>query len=107
VVSQSDNRANGGVKSITQVIEGLRRLRPIVVTQAETAASERWRDLGCAVHIWNFGAADVRTRSALQANSQMFRLVQSTRCRLVHCNDISALWNTAFGARLAGAAVIL
>src|SRR4051812_20678857 len=107
VVSQSGKRANGGVESITQVLENLRRVRPIVVTHLETPATQRWRDAGCEVHAWKFSEDGVKARSALRTNRQTFRLVRETGCRVVHCNDISALWHTAFGARLAGATVIL
>jgi glycosyltransferase involved in cell wall biosynthesis len=107
VVTQSGNRANGGVESITQVLENLRRVSPIVITQIETPATQRWRDAGCELHAWDFSKGGIQTRSALQTNVRMFRLVRASGCRVVHCNDISALWHTAFGARLAGAKVIL
>jgi glycosyltransferase involved in cell wall biosynthesis len=104
VVTQSENRANGGVESLTQVLERLRRVKPLVVTQLETRATRRWRDSGSEVLVWPMPRP--RPASLLGANLRMFKLIRSTNCRVVHCNDILALWHTAFGARAAGAAVV-
>jgi glycosyltransferase involved in cell wall biosynthesis len=104
VVTQSGNHANGGVESITQVLEHLRRVRPLVVTQMETRINRRWRDAGCEVLIWSMPAP--RPTSLVRTNQLMFKLLRSTGCRIVHCNDILALWHTAFGARMAGARVV-
>lgn len=104
VVTQSGARANGGVESITQVVERLRNVRPLVVTQVETDFNLRWRDAGAAVRVWPMPSLGIA--SLLKNNLRAFRLVRSEGCRVVHCNDIHALWQTAFGARLAGAAVV-
>ena len=42
-VFQNGSRANGGVESITQVIEGLIETPRLVVTNAETSVTKRWR----------------------------------------------------------------
>lgn len=104
VVTQSGARANGGVESITQVVERVRNVRPLVVTQAETDFNRRWRDAGACVRVWPM--ASLGLASLLKNNARAFRLVRAAGCRVVHCNDIHALWQTAFGARLAGAAVV-
>ena len=104
VVTQSGARANGGVESITQVIERLRGVRPLVVTQAETAFNRRWREARARVSVWPMPSLGVA--SLVKNNLRAFRLVRAAGCRVVHCNDIHALWQTAFGARLAGAAVV-
>jgi glycosyltransferase involved in cell wall biosynthesis len=106
VVSQSGSRANGGVESISEILQRLRRVKPIVVTHRETAVTQRWREAGYSVKAWPMDANGVRMISALASNLKMFRLVRTTGCRVVHCNDIAALWHTAFGARLAGAKVV-
>src|ERR1043165_8429271 len=104
VVTQSGNRANGGVESITQVLENLRRVKPVVVTQMETKANSRWRAAGSEVLVWPMPAP--RLSSLLRANLRMYKLIRRTKCRVVHCNDILALWHTSFGARAAGASVV-
>jgi glycosyltransferase involved in cell wall biosynthesis len=106
VVSQSGSRANGGVESISEILQRLRRVKPIVVTHRETAVTQRWREAGYSVKAWPMDANGVRMISTLASNLKMFRLVRTTGCRVVHCNDIAALWHTAFGARLAGAKVV-
>jgi glycosyltransferase involved in cell wall biosynthesis len=104
VVTQSGARSNGGVESITQVVERVRNVRPLVVTQAETDFNRRWRDAGAAVRVWPMPSLGIA--SLVKNNVRAFRLVRAAGCRVVHCNDIHALWQTAFGARLAGAAVV-
>jgi len=104
VVTQSGNQANGGVESITQVLEHLRQVRPLVVTQMETRINRRWREAGCEVLIWPMSAP--RPTSLVRTNRLMFKLLRSNGCRVVHCNDILALWHTSFGARMAGARVV-
>jgi glycosyltransferase involved in cell wall biosynthesis len=104
VVTQSGARANGGVESITQVVERLRGVRPVVVTQSETPFNRRWRDAGARVKVWPMPSLGLV--SLIKNNLRAFRLVRSEGCHVVHCNDIHALWQTAFGARAAGAAVV-
>jgi glycosyltransferase involved in cell wall biosynthesis len=104
VVTQSGARSNGGVESITQVVERLRGVRPLVVTQSETAFNQRWRDAGASVRVWPMPSLGLA--SLVKNNLRAFRLVRAEGCRVVHCNDIHALWQTAFGARAAGAAVV-
>jgi glycosyltransferase involved in cell wall biosynthesis len=105
-VTQSGKQANGGVESITAVLERLREVKATVVTQTETPANVCWQNAGCKVQVWKTAEETLKIGSALRTNLRMFRLLRSSGCRVVHCNDISAVWNTAFGARLAGAAVI-
>ncbi|HZT59132.1 MAG TPA: glycosyltransferase family 4 protein [Pyrinomonadaceae bacterium] len=104
VVTQSGSRANGGVESITQVLENLRGVRALVVTQAETRFNRRWREAGARVLVWPMPSLGLV--SLLKNNLRTFRLLRSEGCRVVHCNDIYALWQTAFGARAAGARVV-
>lgn len=118
-IMQTGTRANGGVESITQVIERVRRIRPIVVTQIETPVNRRWCDAGAEVHVWpipysmgsSFNQSTLKARlqriqSLLQTNRRMYKLVQSTGCSVVHCNDSTALWHTALGARMGKAMVV-
>jgi glycosyltransferase involved in cell wall biosynthesis len=112
VVFQTRNRANGGVESITQVVERARRIRPIMVTQLETETTQRWRDAGLAVHVlsaayeaWSEGRAAIR--HALRNNVWAAEWVRRERLRVVHVNDVRAWTNTAPGARAAGARVVL
>jgi glycosyltransferase involved in cell wall biosynthesis len=111
-IFQTGNRANGGVESITQIIERARRVRPVVVTQLETPTTERWRRAGLEVRVrpaafesWSGGPAGARHIPANQA--WMAELVRRRRFRVVHVNDITAFVNLGIGARLAGARLVL
>jgi glycosyltransferase involved in cell wall biosynthesis len=104
IVFQTGNLANGGVESITQVLERLQRVRPIVITQIETPVNQRWREAGCEVHVWPMSRH--RTVSVTEYNYRIYKLLRSSRCSVIHCNDILSVWHAAFGAQAAGAAVI-
>jgi glycosyltransferase involved in cell wall biosynthesis len=120
VVFQAGSRADGGVESVTQLIERLRGFRVLVVTQAETPANERWRRAGAEVVVWRLpyvmgtsragrswrdGRA-ARLGSTLATNLRCFRLLRARGIGVVHCNDVLALLHVGFGARAAGARVI-
>ena len=116
---QTENRANGGIESLTQIIERLQQVQPIIVTQAKTPVNERWRRAGAEVQVWPFarrsgGPTDESSlrqkgrlaRAMARANAAIYRLVRERACRVVHCNDIRMLWHAGWGARLAGAQVV-
>lgn len=120
VVFQSGSRANGGVESVTQVIERLEGFRVTVVTQLETPVNDRWRGAGAEVVVWSLpyamgssrqaaGWRDGRLARALSlaaTNLRFARLLRARGARVAHCNDILSLMHAGFGARLAGARVI-
>lgn len=119
VIFQSGRRANGGVESITQVIERLQRVRPIIVTQLETPVNERWRRAGIDVYVWplpydlssaffsgGWHERQQKLRSLVWTNLCLFHLARRSDCHVVHCNDMDALWHTVFGAKAAGAKIV-
>lgn len=113
-VLQSGSRANGGVESVTQVIENLEGTRAIVVTQRSTPINDRWRSAGADLHVWPYGRRRTtgglrRVRQILDlawTNYRAYRLIRRRKIRVVHCNDLISLWNLGWGARAAGAAVV-
>ncbi len=115
VLCQTTSLANGGLESMTQILGAIGVPR-VVVTDRESRFTQRWRDLGCDVHVWPIpddGAGPVRvtTRAARAAklvgyNARVAELVRSRGARVVHANDIRAFWFSALGARAAGARVV-
>ena len=116
-IYQSGHRANGGVESVTQVIEQLRGVRPLVITQRETSTNERWRRAGAEVHVWSWEphtenspviVRAVRRGAALLANNlRAYRFIRNTDVRVVHANDVRAFWRVALGAKAARARVLV
>jgi glycosyltransferase involved in cell wall biosynthesis len=119
VIFQTGSSANGGVESITQVIEHSPHLRPTIVTQIATPVNDRWARAGAEVQVWPLpyvmgsafqrGSIWQRWRrlwSLVSTNLRMFSLVHRSGCSVVHHNDPSAFWHTALGAKLAGARVV-
>src|SRR5215813_7073905 len=71
VIFQTGRRANGGVESITQVLERVQRIKPIVVTQIETLMNRRWRNAGADVHVWPL---PLRTDSSFRRSARSMKL---------------------------------
>ena len=113
-VFQNESRANGGVESVTQVIEGLREQPRVVLTNAETPATARWRESGAEASVWNLPHAGVSWRkgglvgmarklwSLAATNWWTWRTLRTRRLSAVHCNDPAPYWHVAVGAWLAG-----
>lgn len=119
VAWQSRSLANGGIQSLTEILRGLAgRVERIVITLSDGPATELWRSLGCEVHVWEaarpgalHGAALALSRArrlpgVLAENVRLARFVRARGVRVVHCNDVTAFWFAAPGARVAGARVI-
>lgn len=112
VIFQTGNRANGGVESITQIVERARSIRPVIVTQMETAVTARWRRAGLEVHVlpaayeaWSEGRAAIRHLP--RNNAWMAAFVRRRGIGIVHINDIRGFLNLGPGARAAGARLVL
>jgi glycosyltransferase involved in cell wall biosynthesis len=118
-IFQTGNRANGGVESITQVIES-RAWNGLVVTQMETAVNQRWREAGLKVEAWSLpyrsGQSFARTGlwakirwifSLFRTNWRIWRLLGKQRFSVVHCNDPAPFWHLVWGARWRGVPVVL
>ena len=119
-VFQNDSRANGGVESITQVIEGLSETPRLVVTNAETPVTKRWRQADAETVVWPLpyisgsswrsgGLATLARRlgSLVATNWWTWRTLRQRGVTAVHCNDPAPFWHVAVGARLAGVPLVL
>jgi glycosyltransferase involved in cell wall biosynthesis len=119
VISQAGARADGGVRSISLIIEALadrEDIRPLVVTNAETPQTEAWRARGFEVHVRTvpaiaargagLGQRAWRAGRLIAENLWLRSLLASRGIRVVHCNDKAAVWIAALAAHGAGAAVV-
>ena len=116
VVFQTGDRANGGVESVTRVLEGLSGVDRTVITQRETEVNDRWRTAGCQVAVWRIDSINQKRRrgfqpadliSMLRVNARVARLVRANGIDVVHCNDFHFFWYVAFGARAARAKLVM
>jgi glycosyltransferase involved in cell wall biosynthesis len=111
VVFQTGDQANGGVESITQIIENLPDSKCTVITQITTPINQRWKNAGADVHVWPLGykmgtpfpkgfiQGFQRFNSLVITNYKIWKLLKATDSKLVHCNDPCAFWHTALGAK--------
>lgn len=119
-VFQTVNSANGGVESVSALIEGLSCWSRTVLTNVETPFCERWRRSGARVVVralpyrlasgfFTGGVGGVLSRlwSLIGSNWWVMRHALRAGCDLVHCNDPAPFLHIVFGARLAGLPVLL
>ena len=119
-IFQTSNCANGGVESITQIIEGLQHCRKFIITNMETPVSDRWREIGAEVVVWKlpYKVGDRflsknpvkfirRLSNMLASNWRTFRFLKKNGIQVVHCNDPAPLLHVAPAARLCGIPVVL
>lgn len=121
VAFQTGRRANGGIRSLSEILAHLRRVRPILLTQTESDVTARWRAAGYEVHVWPFpwprsDASLARSRGRrilgdvaplLSGNVRMARLLRARGIRVVHCNDGWASMVAGPAARAVGCRVVL
>lgn len=104
IVFQSDNRANGGVKSITHVMQGLVGWNMCALTQKNTDINQEWILNGITTKV-------VQRRKGffgiMMFNIFVYKYCKKNKIRIVHCNDIDGLLFSGLGAYLATRRVIL
>jgi glycosyltransferase involved in cell wall biosynthesis len=117
VAFQTDNRANGGVASLTHIVDHLEGVAPLMITQRETEVTAHWRARGYSVNCWPLpspfpldgeppSSRASRGISMLEANVRLGALFRAQGVRLVHCNDFPALSIAAPAARALGIPVV-
>lgn len=117
-VFQTENLANGGVASVTEIINGLSGYRH-VVTQLNTQVNSAWKNAGAEVTLLNlpyapgesFGQESPLNKmrwmlSIARSNFRIFRLLRGNKINVVHCNDPAPFWHVVPAAKLAGIPVI-
>lgn len=119
-IFQTGRKANGGVESVTQLLENAGGAFDFdVVTNLETPINRRWEavgatvtvlplphDIGAPLREGGLLAPLKRLLAILKTNAYAYRRVKADSIHIVHCNDITAQVHLACGARLAGAKVI-
>lgn len=112
VAFQVGRHADGGVESLTQLLERYEGMEITVVSQGETAKNRRWREAGFDVRVWPMrakvggGGAVRRLWEHAVWNARIWRLARAIRADVVHVNDSHALWHTVFGLRVLGVPVV-
>ena len=109
VIYQTGVKGNGGVQSVTKIIEGVSKdLEIHVFTQLKTPYNALWSKVGAKVALLQFPSSNPLFKIVfyLVNNLRTFFYCLYNNIRVVHCNDIIALVNTSIGARFAGSRVI-
>ena len=118
VIHQIGSGADGGIRSITELIAAAGGDAKHVVTNLESGVTDRLRTVA-PVSIWDMSGEDgygargskwklraKQVKGRLENNLRTYREVRRRKVDILHANDHRAFWNTVFGARAAGAKVI-
>lgn len=114
VAFQTGRHADGGLESLTQLLERYEGIEVTVMTQAVTTKNERWRGKGCRVIVrtWDdqaFRRARWSWRRAWQYfswNAAAAWQAWTDGVEIAHVNDPLALWHVAVGLRILGVPVV-
>jgi len=117
VIHQIGSSADGGLRSITEMIAHAPGLRKSVVTNLDTSVTQAWAR-HADVSIWRMNetqyggegrspfARAARVFDRLANNVRMWSVLRRLRPAVVHINDHRAFWNAILACRVYGAPVI-
>jgi glycosyltransferase involved in cell wall biosynthesis len=119
LIFQTGNRSNGGVNSVSQLLEALDHDSIKIITQQRTPCNEGWKRLGIPLEVMDIGYVMGspflakgpigllrRISSLLSTNYHIYQVCRQERFRLLHINDPAAFWHSVFGAKMAGSRVL-
>jgi glycosyltransferase involved in cell wall biosynthesis len=116
VAIQTGSRANGGIESLTRVALAARRIRPMLLTNLETAHTARWRQAGLDVHVVPLGEALghgamrrplAHVSAYMRYDSAIRSLMRQSGARVIHANDPLAMQMSVAPARRGAARLVL
>jgi glycosyltransferase involved in cell wall biosynthesis len=113
VIYQTGASSNGGLVSAGEIIAGAPLDAPRVVTNRRSAFTTEWERHAPVIY-WPMSEGGYGERRRLFTrllarvanNARVFFDVRRNRTAIVYVNNQQAMWNSALGARLAGAKVL-
>jgi len=112
VATQIPRMVNGGIESLTNMLEKMEGVSLTFATQLENHFTCRWRDAGFSVtlipeigEILQRRGLD-RLATIARCNRAIADRIESTGAQLVHCNDLIGLWSASLGAHARGIPVL-
>jgi glycosyltransferase involved in cell wall biosynthesis len=104
VATQIPRNVNGGMESLTNMIEKMDGVSITFVTQNESHFTRRWRDRGFTVTLVPEMGQILQRRGVermatlARCNRSIADRIRSSGAQAVHCNDLIALWSSTLGA---------
>ena len=108
VINQTNNKSNGGVNSISNVLSNFGK-PVIILTNKTTDKNKRWKEEGHLIFVSNFENANSIIKYILgiwKISSTIFKLVSKYRIKNIHFNDIQLFRLGIFGAKLTSALIV-
>lgn len=106
---QSNNRSNGGVNSLIEILGHLDKVEPIVLTQKKTIINQILKDRGIVVIEKPLAPGDhmlFKILALIKFNIWVFTFSIGKNYKVVHINDIKSLRYSIIGLRMAGKRVV-
>lgn len=121
VVFQAGAQADGGLNSITELIEQIvfSNFAVVVFTNSESIYTNTWKSIGCDVVVLSMPESRFhedkknklgrlgRFYQRLKNNFVVYRYLKSSPVYAIHANDTRSFWTSVFAARWAGTPIIL
>jgi glycosyltransferase involved in cell wall biosynthesis len=114
VVLQAGAQANGGLESITQVMQRLKDHRPIVITNLDSKRAQSWRGSGIETHVIPEQASAGLSRdpsgtllSYRRYHQALSAVLRASGARIIHANDPLAFQLSLAPAKLANVRLVL
>ncbi len=120
VAFQTDNKANGGIESLGNLIAGASAINRVVITDRESPFTQGLERKGVTVIFVNLGytvargiwrdglkAFFSRVMSIVEVNWLILRVRFKSELKAVHCNDPAPFWHVAPMAKILGAQLLL
>jgi len=100
---QYDNKANGGIISLNNIIENTDIKNVVIATNLESKWSEEWQEIGCETKIFGGGTS---VFDYLKSNIKIFFISRDYKPTVAHINDRDAFLSTALGLKAAGVPIV-
>jgi glycosyltransferase involved in cell wall biosynthesis len=115
VILQTGSLANGGLRSVSEIMTRLQNHQPIVLTNRDGEMTESWRDHGIKVHVVPEDASRHAFRHKPRAVLDSYRryytavrqLIRANAVALVQANDPLAFQMSLAAAKLRGVRIAL
>ena len=110
LIHQTNNKANGGLNSLAEILLNLKRVTPVVLTQRESALAERLRKGGIKV-IVNPGILQTPKSASdfwkwLGFGRRLAKILKDQNIHKVHINDIQSLTYSIWFLKLLGQKIV-
>ncbi|GAA4331413.1 hypothetical protein GCM10023149_37210 [Mucilaginibacter gynuensis] len=113
-IYQTENHSNGGVNSMSQIMEQDVSVVPYIITNIHGPFNVRWEARRWIIKVtsikWGGTSSSpfkiIKLFDLLKSNLAAYRMLKRNKIDTLYCNDIQGFWCSYYGGLLAGVKVI-